>query len=276
MPRLTHFQPRRLGFSRVLAGVVIALSMVAVAGCGRTSDHAQPVEAGAAPVSSTAPAADGGPATVVVASIGSQPSADGSWRASGLAHNDGSTPVGGLHVRATLIGSGGQTIGMVDTDSPVAPVRAGESVPFTLAAAGTAATDVRSVSWLAVATAGSTASDGRDLAVSTYWTRPYGDAHRLDLPSYRDPAGAPVPFAVYGSLTNGGGAAIGSPTLVLAWSGTDGRILAVASGRAVGSDGTPVAVLAAGASDDALVIISDATSATGLDGLTAQTWSVGR
>ncbi len=280
MLRLAHPTPDR---SRRLAATIVtvtALTMVALAGCGGAADHAQPVEAGAAPVTTASAAVDlavaVGPASVVVSSVGATPSADGSWRASGLVRNDGSTPAAGLHVRATLTGSAGQVLGVVDTDSPVAPVRPGELVPFTVTAPVITARDVVSVAWVAFATGGSTATDGRDLVVSTYWTRPSGDAHRLDLPSYRDPVGAAVPFVLYGSLTNGGAVAVGHPTLVLAWAGTDGRIVAVASGRAVDSDGTTVASMAAGGADDVVVIVDDAAVANRLDRLTPQTWSVGR
>ena len=190
--------------------------------------------------------------------------------------NVGPTPVAGLHVRATLTGSAGQALGVVDTDSPVAPVRPGELVPFTVTAPGITTSDVVSVAWVAFATEGSTATDGRDLAVSTYWSRPSGDAHRLDLPSYRDPVGASVPFVLYGSLTNRGAVAVDDPTLVVAWTGTDGRVVTVASGRAVSSDGATMPSMVAGGSDDVVVIVGDATVAGGLDGLTPQTWSVGR
>jgi hypothetical protein len=289
MPRLAHPHPDRTHRRPALVAVVVVLALGVLAGCGKSSDHSQPVEAGASPgtsavtvAPSTVTSAPGtpaavsvGPASVVVESIGATPTADGSWRSSGLVRND-ATAAAGLHVRATLSGAAGQSLGVVDADSPVAPVRSGESVPFVVGAAGVASTDVASVSWQAFATGGSSALTGRDLSVSTYWTRPYGDAHRLDLPSYRDPSAGAAPFALYASLTDGGGGAVTTPTLVLAWVGSDGRVAAVASGRAVDSTGAPVASIAAGASDDVLVLVDDATIASGLEGLTPRTWSVGQ
>jgi len=272
------------------AGVTLVVALGA--GCGSTHDSGAPVEAGGGsaatpstgpvatpsttgPAATVAPPAAIGPASVAGDSVGAGPSASGGWQAVGLVRNDGPSVVGGLHVHVTLTDGSGAVVGQGDDDSLVTAVRPGETVPFHIATA-VPADRVASTAWLAFATAGPVATGARDLTAATYWTRPYGDGHRLDLPAYRDPAAGPTPFALYGSLANGGAGPVASPTLVLAWIGTDGRVVAVAAGAAVDAGGGPVASLAPGASADVLVLVGDPVAGPALTDLVPRTWTTAR
>jgi len=258
---------------RSAALVLVAFVALVVPACGGRSDPGAAIDVGGATVT---PAVATGPASVVSTTVAAGAAADGSWRASGLARNDSGSPAGGLQVTATLTGADGRTLGRFETTSPVAPVRAGEQVPFSVTAPGIAAMDAASVQWSATATSGSSDAAGRDLEVAVYWTRAYGDGHVLDLPSFRDPAGGTHPLVLFASLTNASTAPVGRSTLVVAWTSPDGRVVAVATGQGTDPSGGSLDSIIAGGSADVLVLVDDPVQGPALDGLTPSTWSAAR
>jgi hypothetical protein len=276
-PRLPDHPPTTVvgsaGRYRSASLVLVVLVVLAAAACGGRSEPGGAVDAAGAPVTG-GPII--GPASVIDGTVGSQPAADGSWRSSGLARNDSGSPGGALRVSVTLNGADGLVLGSFDTVSPVVPVLNGEQVPFALAAPGVPASRVASVRWSAAVIEASADPAGRDLQVAVYWTRAPSDSHRLNLPTYRDPAAGVVPFALYASLTNASPSAVGPSTLVVAWMGLDGRVAAVATGRATDPSGGSLDSIVPGASGDVLVLVDDPLLGPELDGLTPSTWSVAR
>jgi hypothetical protein len=96
-----------------------------------------------------------------------------------------------------------------------------------------------------------------DAAVALYWTRPYADTRPVQLPFHRDPATGPLPYLLYGSMTNTGATAIASPTVVVTWRDAGGAVVHEAVAAAIDPLGVPLASLEPGASADVLVVVAD-------------------
>jgi hypothetical protein len=197
----------------------------------------------------------------------------GPWRANGLARSERADVVPGVRVTATLVGTDGGVLETVSADSPVAPVRPGEPVPFSLTAA-TPAGSVARVDWSIAAVA--TAVVGtRELELASLWTRPTTAPDPVDMYLHRDPAGA-RPHLVFGSATNVGTAPAGRPTVTLAWLDAGGRVVLVATSPVAAPDGAPASVLAAGEAGDFLATVTDPTAADVVADLTPMLWGAGR
>jgi hypothetical protein len=175
--------------------------------------------------------------------------ADGGWGAVGLARNEGTTELAGIDVTARLLDSSGEELSVATATSPVAPVRPGEPVPFTLAS-DVPADAVASVEWSAEASTTAVASR-RDLGWTAWWERPAG-GERVELYFYADPPGT-TPHLLFGTVENLGSEPVASPQVVVAWLDPDGRVVATTGAPVLAPDGSPADALDAGASGDALL-----------------------
>lgn len=198
----------------------------------------------------------------------------GSWRATGLARSERADVVPGVRVTAVLVGADGTVLETVTADSPVAPVRPGEPVPFSLVAT-TPASAVARVQW-AVAPIDAPVTGGRDLELATFWTRATDAGGRVDLYLHHDPAAGPLPHLVYGSATNTGGAVLTQPSVALAWLDDAGRVVTVTTTPVAAPDGGPAASLGPGQAGDFLASVADPAVAAQLAGLTPMLWGMGR
>jgi hypothetical protein len=175
--------------------------------------------------------------------------ADGGYAAVGLARNQGTTELEGIDVTARLLDSSGGELGVATATSPVAPVRPGEPVPFTLAS-DVPADAVAAVEWSAEASTTAVGSR-RDLAWTAWWERPAG-GERVELYFYADPPGT-TPHLFFGTVENLGSEPVASPQVVVAWLDPDGRVVATTGAPVLAPDGSPADALEAGASGDALL-----------------------
>ena len=198
----------------------------------------------------------------------------GPWRATGLARSERADTVAGVRVTATLLGPDGAVLERVSADSPVAPVRPGEPVPFTLTAT-TPAASVARVQWGIEAVAGAPTGT-RELQLATYWTRPTSAGDRVDMYLHRDPASGPLPHLVFGSVSGVGSTPAARPTVVLAWLDGAGRVVAVATSPVSGPDGAPIATVGPGEAADFLAEVADPGVAAQIADLTPMLWAAGR
>ncbi len=185
--------------------------------------------------------------TVVAPSV--QASTTGSYRASGLARNEGTGVVDTIEVTARLRDAAGSELATVTTTSPVHDVRPGEPVPFTVTADVPAAA-VAAVEWSATAV-GTGDEAVRALAWTPYWERPVGGPP-VDLYLHRDGAGR-RPYLLFGSATAVGGD-VAEPEVVVAWLTAGGRVAVIASTPLRAPDGVALTALPAGGAADALVV----------------------
>jgi len=119
-------------------------------------------------------------------------------------------------------------------------------------------------------TASSTADPERpDLEVAVYWTRPAG-GERRDLGVYVDPAEGPVPYLLYGSVTNAGPVPATRPMVEVTWREDTGAVLHRVEVQPVSPTGAPMNELAPGATADLVVVVDDPSVAARLDGITPQ------
>lgn len=95
--------------------------------------------------------------------------------------------------------------------------------------------------------------------VALYWTRPFADTRPVQLPFHTDPATGPLPYLLYGSMTNTGATAIASPTVVVTWRDGGGAVVHEVAAAAIDPLGVPLASLAPGATADVLVVVADPT-----------------
>lgn len=102
-----------------------------------------------------------------------------------------------------------------------------------------------------------TAPPAEPLALSVYWSRPAGQPRPIDIPAYRDPAGGPYPFVLYGALTNNQASSVATAGLQVTWVDAGGTIAARTPARVVGPDGSTLSELAAGATADLIVVVDD-------------------
>jgi hypothetical protein len=176
--------------------------------------------------------------------------ADGPFRAIGLARNEGTEVVASIEVTAHLVDATGAELDVVTVSSPVHDVRPGEPVPFDLSST-VVASAVDHVEWRAAA---GTAGDGstRALSWSPFWERPAG-GDPVDLYLYRDGTG-PRPHLLFGSVAVVGGSGVDRPEVVVGHLTADGRLVALASGAVQGPDGSPLDRLDPGSAADAMVL----------------------
>lgn len=180
----------------------------------------------------------------------------GPWWARGLLRNDGAAPVGPVTVTAVLLGADGTELARAEAASPVSPVGVGEPAPFEVAAAVDAGA-VAEVRW----ELGTPAEPGADPAavdVRVFWTRPFGQGRPVSVPGHEDPVDGPLPFVLYGSVTNVGSGTLAQPSVVAAWLDADGRVVAVAEAPVLvaGTD-EPAPALAPGDALDVVIAVDD-------------------
>lgn len=204
--------------------------------------------------------------------------ADGAWTAVGVARNETAEAVGTVAVTARLLDAAGAELEVLTADSLVAPVRPGEPTPFRLAAE-VAAEQVATVEWSATAEAPSGAVEvARAAEITTYWSEPAGEREPVEVAGHVDPDG-PKPHLVFGSLTGLDGADLAAPTVVAAWYGEDGRLLAVAEAEAtsLAEPGEALDHLAAGTIADFLLVVDDGdgADAAALAAAELSLWAVG-
>ncbi len=186
--------------------------------------------------------------TVVASSVRIRPT--GAFTATGLARNEGDTPVDTIQVTARLLDADGVELARETVTSPVHAVRPGEPVPFVLRSTVPAATVV-DVEW-AAAGIGEADESTRAFAWTPYWERPAG-GEPVDLYLHRDGDG-PRPYLLFGSAASVGTEAIHQPEVVVAWLSAAGRLLAVTATPLRSPDGSALPALDPGAAADALVV----------------------
>lgn len=205
--------------------------------------------------------------------------AGGAWTAMGVARNETAEDVGTVEVTARLLDSAGAEVEVVVGEALVAPVRPGEPTPFRLEAE-VAADQVATVEWSATAGAPTVAVEpARAAEITTYWTEPAGAREPVEVAGHVDPDG-PKPHLVFGSVTGLDGADVAAPTVVAAWYGEDGRLLAVAEAEAtsLAEPGEALDHLAAGTIADFLVVVDGAAGGPDAGALAAaelSLWAVG-
>lgn len=180
----------------------------------------------------------------------------GPWTSLGLVRNETPGPVTDLVVEATLVGADGAELERVSHPVAVDPLRPGEPAPFRLEST----TDVASVVDVRWSTTSEPALDPVDMRVFelvTWWDRGSDDPEPVDLYLYRDEPNAPLPYLLFGALTNFSGVEAPSPVVVGAWLDEQGRVVAVEETEAItdpvaATGGVP---LAAGASADFLFVL---------------------
>jgi archaellum component FlaG (FlaF/FlaG flagellin family) len=92
------------------------------------------------------------------------------------------------------------------------------------------------------------------ISVAVYWNRPYGTARPIDIPGYKDNAGGPFPYVLYGSVTNVGQQSITQPQLTVDWY-MDGQSIHTTTVPVRDAQGAPLGELAAGSSADVIVVV---------------------
>lgn len=197
----------------------------------------------------------------------------GAWRAQGLVRNETTSPALAPTVTAVLRDAAGAELDRLDAAALVTPVRSGEPAPFVLESEVDAGT-VASVDWSVADAGGEPVPGTRDLELSVFYTEPAGAREPLDTYLYADEGAGPFPFVLMGSMTDLADVDAPNPTAVAAWLGTDGRVRAVTTGAAAGTDGEPAAALVPGGIGDfALVVDGDAA---GLDAAPLLLWGMSR
>lgn len=126
-----------------------------------------------------------------------------------------------------------------------------------------------------VAAAG-TGGDASPLTTSVYWTRPFGGPDKVSVDGYTDPDNAPMPYVVFGSITNDGPVDVAQPTVTATFTGAGGTVVATSVGRVLTPDGATLDRLAPGASADVLVVVSDPVLGPTLNGSTVVLTGAGR
>src|SRR5690606_13380677 len=69
--------------------------------------------------------------------------------------------------------------------------------------------------------------DARVFELVTWWDRGSDDPEPVDLYLYRDEPNAPLPYLLFGALTNFSGVEAPSPVVIGAWLDEQGRVVAV-------------------------------------------------
>lgn len=179
----------------------------------------------------------------------------GPWTATGLVRNDTAGAVTAVVVEVALLDAAGRELGVARDDVPVDPLRPGEPAPFEVES-DVAADAVADVRW-SITFEPAAAADERLVELVTWWDRRADDPEPVDLYLYRDEPGAPLPYLLFGAVTNHGTVALASPTVIAAWLDDAGRVVDVAETAAVTdpANGTGGPPLVPGASADFLFVL---------------------
>ncbi len=115
------------------------------------------------------------------------------------------------------------------------------------------------------------------MMVQLFWTRAPGDDRQIDIPGFVDPPTGPRPLVLYGSVTNNGSTPVTDPSVRIVWNDAAGRpVTAVRVDVVAPGTTTPLGSLAAGASGDVIVVITDTTVVGQVAGLVPQLDGFGR
>jgi hypothetical protein len=142
---------------------------------------------------------------------------------------------------------------------------------------GSASEAVVDVRWSITFEPAPGAPDGRVVELVTWWDRAGDDPEPVDLYLYRDDPSTPLPYLLFGAITNHGGGDLTSPAVVAAWIDDQGRVVAVEETEAV-TDPANVAggrPLAPGGSADFLFVL-DGTRPPAVDDARVMLWAVAR
>jgi hypothetical protein len=208
--------------------------------------------------------------------VADAPAADGTWAAQGLARNELAEAALDVSVSARLLDAAGAELAVVEEPVIVDDLRSGEPTPFVLGSEVPAA-EVAAVEWWAAA--GSTSAPeavepARSGQITTYFVEPAGDRDPVEVLDHVDPAGS-KPHLVYGSVAGVEGADVTEPSIVAAWLGADGRVLAVEDERLVrlGAGGVLESLDATGLGD--FLLVQDGPTASELLDAELALWVVG-
>jgi len=196
---------------------------------------------------------------------------DGPFAASGLVRNERTAAVGAVEVSAHLLDAGGSELAVASAPVPVAPLRPGEPAPFEVQSE-VAAASVAAVTWtVSAAPAEDARPPSREIELTTYWEEPGGAREPVHLYFYDDPATAPLPYLLFGGLSNRAGVDVGPPRVVAAWLDEAGRVVRVDSVDAVAPDGSA----SAGLDEDGVadfLLVEDTPA--GAPGVAVELWGV--
>lgn len=199
----------------------------------------------------------------------------GAWAAVGLLRNEQARTIAGIEVEATLLDGNGTVLEVVRAESPVRSLRAGEPAPFHLTSAtGVTPATVARVTWQATETAGPADPSARQVEVSTYWTRPYGDARPVHMYLHDDAAGQVPGYLLFGSAR--ADAILARPHVVLAWLGPTGKVQAVRDVDLADPSGEAAASVAPGSVRDFLVAVDDPVDGPVVSDAVPMLWGAGR
>lgn len=198
---------------------------------------------------------------------------NGPWRAQGLVRNETTSPALAPTVTAVLRDAAGAELDRLEALALVTPLRSGEPAPFVLESDVDAGT-VASVDWSVADAGGEPVPGTRDLELSVFYTEPAGAREPLDTYLYADQGAGPFPFVLMGSMTDLADVDAPNPTAVAAWLGTDGRVRAVTTGAAAGTEGEPAAALVPGGIGDFVLVVDG--DAAGLDAAPLLLWGMSR
>jgi hypothetical protein len=167
---------------------------------------------------------------------------------------------------ALLLGVG--AAGCSSDDDGAATSTSGVEAGGSTSSTGPPATDAPgTTSTTAAGTTSTSGAPGAELTAVVYWVRPYGGPERIDLPAYTDDDAAEHPYVLYGSVSNAGPGEASAPEVRATWRGTDGEVLATATGRVVDPFGDDLGALAAGETADFIVVVNDAAVGPLLDSI---------
>jgi hypothetical protein len=209
------------------------------------------------------PDAVSGQVVVLDQTVTAAPADAPTWSAVGLVRNETGGSVDGVAVDATLLAADGTTLETVRAPALVSTLRPGEPAPFELVTEQPTAL-VAEVRWSTTAEPrAADAPDARLLELATWWDRGADDPEPVDFYLYRDDVTEPLPYLLFGAVTNHGGADLASPMVVAAWMDADGRVVAVAQTDAITDPvaGVGGAALAPGASADFLFVLDERPAA---------------
>jgi hypothetical protein len=223
-----------------------------------------------------APDAVAGEVVVLTQTVTASSSDASTWSAVGLVRNETGGPVDAVVVEATLVAADGTALETVRSPALVSTLRRGEPAPFELAT-GQPAALVAEVRWSVTAEPSAPdAPDTRLLEIATWWDRGADDPEPVDFYLYRDDVSRPLPYLLFGALTNHGAWDLESPVVVAAWMDADGRVIAVGETDAITDPvaGTGGPALAPGASADFLFVLDERPPA--VDGADVLLWGMPR
>jgi hypothetical protein len=199
-----------------------------------------------------APHVDGSSVRVLEETVYSSGTSD--WKATGLLRNETSSDVGTVTVLASLRDSNDGELGQATATLPIAMVRRNEPAPFSIEAP-IAASQVVRVVWSVLT--GPVATAKRKVVLTEHWRLPYGAREKFDDYLIDDPAQAPYPYRLSGSVANEESTALAAPKVTVAWVDSAGRVRGVESVQPSDPDGSVALTIPAGKTRDFEIAISD-------------------